>query len=234
MSIYVITGASRGIGLEFVRQVSSKGNTVFACARNPDQSEELRQLTDNKSVYSVKLDVTCDRSLKEAVQEVSKHATEGIDVLINNAGLTLTKNNVEEAPKDELIKVFETNVTGVTETTKAFLPLLRKRGSDHTKKILNISSSVGSISNTSSTGSAAYRISKSALNMTTKLQALHLAKENFIVYASHPGWVQTDMGGKEAKISPEESVKGQLAKLESATEQDNGGYFDWQSNPLDY
>lgn len=64
MSIYVITGASRGIGLEFVRQVSSKGNTVFACARNPDQSEELRQLTDNKSVYSVRLDVTCDRSLK--------------------------------------------------------------------------------------------------------------------------------------------------------------------------
>ncbi|KAG1486785.1 hypothetical protein G6F46_011712 [Rhizopus delemar] len=70
--------------------------------------------------------------------------------------------------------------------------------------------------------------------MTTKLQALHLAKENFIVYASHPGWVQTDMGGKEAKISPEESVKGQLAKLDSVTEQDNGGYFDWQSNPLDY
>ena len=64
MSVYVVTGASRGLGLEFIKQLSAKGSTVFACARNPDQAEELKKLVDNKKVYSIKLDTTNEQSLK--------------------------------------------------------------------------------------------------------------------------------------------------------------------------
>ncbi|CAO3697837.1 unnamed protein product [Rhizopus stolonifer] len=234
MATYVITGASRGIGLEFVKQISSKGNTVFACARNPDQSEDLQQLIDNKKVYGIKLDVTCDKSIKDAVAEITKHASGGIDVLINNAGIYVSGKNIEDISKDELFKAFETNVTGVTEVTNSLLPLFRKRGPDHVKKILNISSAVGSISNTTASGGSAYRISKCALNMATKLQALHLASENFLVYASHPGWVKTDMGGENATINTEKSVTGQLAKLDSITKAENGGFYDWKGERFEY
>ncbi|KAG1440055.1 hypothetical protein G6F56_012061 [Rhizopus delemar] len=234
MATYVITGASRGIGLEFAKQISSKGNIVFACARNPDQSKDLQQLIDNKKVHGIKLDVTCNKSIKDAVAEITKHAPEGIDVLINNAGIYVTRNTIEDTSKDELLKVFETNVTGVTEVTNSLLPLFRKRGPNHPKKILNISSAVGSISNTTAPGGSAYRISKCALNMTTKLQALQLASENFLVYASHPGWVQTDMGGENATINTEKSVAGQLAKLDSITEAENGGFYDWKGEKLEY
>ncbi|CEJ02853.1 hypothetical protein RMCBS344292_16847 [Rhizopus microsporus] len=232
MSIYVVTGASRGLGLEFVKQLSAKGNTIFACARNPDQAEELKKLIDNKNVYSIKLDTTNEQSLKSAVDEISKHAPNGIDVLINNAGISLSWKSIKETNKDELMKTFETNVAGVVETTNAFLPLLRKRGKDHTKKIVNISSLLGSIGGLDMQEGAAYRISKAALNMVTKLQSLQLAEENFIVYSAHPGWVQTDMGGANAQITPDVSIKGMLSKLESATLKDNGGFFDYTGEPV--
>lgn len=95
------------------------------------------------------------------------------------------------------MKIFETNVAGVSEVLKAFLPLLRKRGQDQTKKILNMSSMLGSIADME-TGDglgfgSAYCVSKAAVNMLTKMFANQLAKENFIIYASHPGWVKTDL-----------------------------------------
>jgi NAD(P)-dependent dehydrogenase (short-subunit alcohol dehydrogenase family) len=130
--------------------------------------------------------------------------------------------------------VFETNVAGVVETTNTFLPLLRKRGKDHIKKIVNISSLLGSIGGSDIQEAATYRISKAALNMVTKLQSLQLAEENFIVYSAHPGWVQTDMGGPDAHITPDVSIKGMLSKLESATSKDNGGFFDYTGEPVEW
>ncbi|KAI8051899.1 4-dihydrotrisporin dehydrogenase [Gilbertella persicaria] len=236
-SVYVITGASRGIGLEFVRQIAAKGNTVFACARNPDASEGLQKLVDNKKVFSVKLDTTNEESLKAAVKEIEKHASEGIDVLINNAGIgSKSSINPETVSKSDLLKTFETNVCGTSEATQAFLPLLRKRGQDKVKKIVNISSILGSLAKINEInpngGVVDYNISKTALNMLTRVTAHVLEKENFIVYASHPGWVKTDMGGDGAPVEPQDSVSGQLAKIENATVKDNGGYFDFEGNVL--
>ncbi|KAI8355576.1 4-dihydrotrisporin dehydrogenase [Blakeslea trispora] len=234
---YVITGASRGIGLEFVRQIAAKGNTVFACARNPDASEGLQKLVDNKRVFSVKLDTLSKDSLKAAVEYIEKHTSEGIDVLINNAGIGgSSASTPDKVTKENLLKAFETNVCGTSDSTQAFLPLLRKRGKDNVKKIVNISSILGSIAKINeingSGGVVEYNISKAALNMLTHTTAHVLAKENFVVYASHPGWVKTDMGGESAPVEPKDSVAGQLAKLESATSQDNGGYFDFEGNTL--
>ncbi|CAO3690307.1 unnamed protein product [Rhizopus stolonifer] len=240
MVSFVVTGASRGLGLEYVKQLSARGDTVFACARNPDQSQALTQIVDNQKVFAVKLDVTCEKSIKEAADEISKHAPEGVDVLVNNAGITGTEDNIEKVSKDELHQIFETNVVAVNEVTKGFLPLLRKRGNERVKKIVNMSSILGSIKGAGSPGLAffnsiaSYRVSKTALNMVTKLQSIHLAKENFIVYSIHPGWCQTDMGGEQAPLTTEESIRGQLVKIDSITASDNGGFFDWSGDVIEH
>ncbi|OAD02870.1 hypothetical protein MUCCIDRAFT_142722 [Mucor lusitanicus CBS 277.49] len=234
---YVVTGASRGLGLEFVNQLAAKGNTVFACARNPDSATGLQKLVDNKHVFAIKLDTTNYESVKAAAKEISKKAPEGIDVLINNAGIDgETPDTVVET--FDLASVFHTNVIGVSNVTKELLPLLQKRGKDHVKKIVNISSILGSIElidrlSTLPVGvNPAYNISKAALNMYVKMLANNLAKDNFIVYSSHPGWVATELGGKSAPVQAVDSIRGQLAKLESATAKDNGGFFDFEGKTL--
>ncbi|KAK4509878.1 uncharacterized protein ATC70_007182 [Mucor velutinosus] len=235
---YVVTGASRGLGLEFVHQLAAKGNTVFACARNPDSATGLQKLVDNKHVFAIKLDVDSHESIKAAAEEISKKTPEGIDVLINNAGIDgeAPGTAVETLLESDLATIFHTNVIGVSNVTKEFLPLLQKRGKDHVKKIVNISSLLGSITlanQTSPAGSRpAYNISKAALNMYVRMLATNLAKDNFIVYSSHPGWVATDLGGQSAPVQAVDSIRGQLAKLESVTAKDNGGFFDFEGKTL--
>lgn len=134
------------------------------------------------------------------------------------------------------MNVFETNVAGVSNVTEAFLPLLRKSGEDKTKKILNMSSIIGSIAVIASINpgsqASAYAVSKAALNMLTKMTATLLAKENFIVYASHPGWVKTDMGGENAPIEPVDSIAGMLNVIDNLTPEQNGAFLDFQGKEV--
>lgn len=133
--------------------------------------------------------------------------------------------------------MFETNVVGVASVIQAFLPLFRKRGPDAVKKILNISSLAGCINVVGSvdrcTHYPAYCVSKVALNMHTKMFANLLAKENFLIHSSHPGWVRTVMGGKDAPILPSESVAGMLKVLDNLTIEQNGTFWDHEGNELD-
>ncbi|KAI8370225.1 4-dihydrotrisporin dehydrogenase [Blakeslea trispora] len=227
-STFVITGTSRGLGLELVRQLSSKGHTVFACARNPDASEKLQALVDHKHVIPIQMDTVNKKSIETAVKEIERQAPDGIDVLINNAAILGDLHATpEELTRDSLGQVFDVNVSSTNDVTMSLLPLLRKRGQDKIKKIVNITSTIGSIELAHELGKdrVAYCVSKAALNMLTRLTALNLAKENFIVYAACPGYVKTDMGGKDAFITPEESVTNQIAKLEKVTLEDNGKFF---------
>jgi NAD(P)-dependent dehydrogenase (short-subunit alcohol dehydrogenase family) len=135
------------------------------------------------------------------------------------------------------LEVIGTNVFGVSDVTQAFVSLLRKRGQDKPKKIFNISSSLGSIGLVDSYKlpvkfSPAYRTSKTALNMLTKLTADELAEENFIVTAVHPGWVRTDLGSEHADISSEESISGMLTVLGKLTAKDNGLFYNYDGAPL--
>jgi NAD(P)-dependent dehydrogenase (short-subunit alcohol dehydrogenase family) len=110
------------------------------------------------------------------------------------------------------------------------LPLLRQRGQEKTKKIINISSTLGSLALTSTLKfpgrlGPAYCASKSALNMITKIFADELEEENFFVNSMCPGWVQTDMGGKEAPVSLEDSISGMLNTIENVATKENNGLF---------
>lgn len=140
------------------------------------------------------------------------------------------------SPADEFVKVFQTNVIGVNEVTKSFVPLLRKRGQDKVKKILNMSTTLGSIEKTMDTTagntSPPYAVSKSGLNMLTKLTANKLIKDNILVYASCPGWVQTDMGGSQAPLTPERSVRAQLKVLDELTAENTGKFFNHRGRPV--
>ncbi|CEP13991.1 hypothetical protein [Parasitella parasitica] len=237
--IYIVTGASRGIGLEFVKQIAAAGNTVFACARNPDGSKDLLELIDNKKVFAIKLDALSDESIKTAAAEIESKAPEGADYLINNAGICGTMGlDFEASSKKELNRVLETNLISVNEITKAFLPILRKRGQNKVKKILNMSSILGSIGQMEDNDGwgfgVAYCISKASVNMLTKMTANKLGKENFVVFASHPGWVSTDMGGEDAPVSTEDSVSGQLANLEKFGKGENGNFYDFEGKPISW
>lgn len=114
--------------------------------------------------------------------------------------------------------------------------MLRKRGQDKIKKILNISSFLGSIgdqekANPTTRGSA-YGVSKAALNMLTKMNAIYLSKERFSIICMHPGWVKTDMGGDSAPVEQVDSIAGMLKKLDSVTLEDNGGFFNYTGEAI--
>jgi NAD(P)-dependent dehydrogenase (short-subunit alcohol dehydrogenase family) len=134
--------------------------------------------------------------------------------------------------------VFETNVVGLNEVTKAFVPLLRKSSQGKTRKILNMSSMLGSMDlmkDADGLGfSPPYCVSKAAVNMLTKMTANKLVKENIVVYASHPGWCQTDMGGQDAPTTVPDSIRGQLATIDSLTVEDAGKFFDYERNPMNW
>ncbi|KAI8983840.1 4-dihydrotrisporin dehydrogenase [Pilobolus umbonatus] len=237
VSTYVITGASRGIGLEFAKQLSARGDIVIACVRNPDTATLLKPLVNNKKVHIVELDVNKEPTIKAAAEEISKLAPEGIDILINNAGIASEDRQRTGLNTEEYLKLFETNVCGVADVTQALAPLLlRNNSNEKNRKIVNISSLLGSNQETiifnAGGAASAYCVSKAAVNMLTTITANNLRPHHITVYASHPGWVQTDMGGEEAPVQPEDSVKGQIAKLDSIEFKETGGFFDFNGNTV--
>lgn len=207
----LITGCSRGIGLEFVRQYLSKGDTVYASCREPDAANNLLQLRDcyPERLFIEKLDACDDGSIEQLAQKLSKVP---IDILINNAATAgqsgVTIGNID---RSNFIKVFETNCLGVLKISEAFLPHLRR--SD--KKIITvISSRMGSISDNTSGRSYAYRSSKTALNAVMRSFAIDTQAIGIKVLLLHPGWVQTRMGGEKALVSPGESVSLMIEKIQ--------------------
>ncbi|KAJ3343896.1 hypothetical protein HDU93_005179 [Gonapodya sp. JEL0774] len=248
---FLITGASRGIGLEFVKQIAIKypDANIIAAVRNVEKSEAaVKAVAANKTgsgkLSVIQLDADDETSIKNAAVTVSNLYPEGIDILINNAGINLSTGVKDlETTAAQLTGTFTTNVVGPVLVTEAFLPHLRLK---QTRKIVNISSILGSIGLT--TGSPlSYNVSKAALNMgaflafvavfafnsvlTSHLElatvniALALKPENFTVIPIHPGWVQTDMGGEKAPITPLQSILGMLKVISEITPKVTGTYY---------
>jgi len=232
LKVYVITGASRGLGLEAVRQLANvEGNLIFAAARNPDSASDLKsiQAKSDGRVELVTLDVNDKKSIDAAAEAVSKK-TKHIDVLINNAGVGAGPN-YPDSPEPvtdakDLLPIFQTNVVGVQLVTQAFLPLLKAAikkndGKDKVPKVVNITSGMGSITQNSG-GMLSYRVSKAALDMLTSTWAIEVPEVAFLPIS--PGWVDTDMGQMGSKIwnikpplTPEQSIQGVLNVIDKAT-----------------
>jgi NAD(P)-dependent dehydrogenase (short-subunit alcohol dehydrogenase family) len=221
MPTVLITGANRGLGLEFCRQYAADNWTVIACCRHPDQASELNKLAQVKNVQAETLDV----GNFEQIDELSKKLTNTrIDVLINNAGIYGDKRELALGQFDyqTWTETLRINSMAPVKMAEAFLTHI-KRGDN--KLIINISSLMGSISDNGSGGSIFYRSSKAALNAAMKSLAIDLKDNDIGILTLHPGWVKTDMGGVNALISADESVTGMRTIIANFKSDQSGSFI---------
>ena len=227
MSI-LITGTNRGIGLEFVKHYIKNNEKVIATCRNRNSAKDLLELENTTNNLSlVELDVSNPNSINNFT---SKIAGLPIDTFISNAGVS-GPQNIEFGNFDakEWLDVFNVNTIAPLLITQKILKNLRL-GKD--KKLVFISSKVGSIEDNTSGGMYIYRTSKTALNQVIKSLSIDLKGENFIVVALHPGWVQTDMGGPNALIDTETSVKGLIEVIDNLTPKNSGKFYNYDGSPI--
>lgn len=217
----VVTGANRGIGLEFVRQFAARGDDVVATARHPASATRLQSVANGSagrvSVYP--LDVLDDRSARALAEALGDLR---VDVLINNAGISGKMTSLEDLDLPDVLRTFDVDALGPIRVTRALLPSMRRAG---TRKIVHITSKMGSISDNTSGGAYGYRMAKAALNMACKSMALDLGEEGFTVFVVNPGWVQTAMGGKRAPTSVEESVANMIGLIDRVGPEASGKFF---------
>lgn len=229
MPTVLITGANRGLGLEFCRQYAAAGWKVLACCRDPDRAEALNALAVRHPALSVH---RLDLARFDTVDALSAAlAAEPIDVLLNNAGVYGDSGNNGFGALDYELwsQVFKINAEAPVKIAEAFLPQLRK-GSR--KLIVAVTSLMGSIADNASGGSMLYRSSKAALNQAMKSLAIDLRASGIGVLLLHPGWVRTDMGGANAPTSPEESVTGLRRVIENYTPGDSGRFLNFRGQEL--
>jgi NAD(P)-dependent dehydrogenase (short-subunit alcohol dehydrogenase family) len=227
----LVTGASRGIGLEYTRQWLAAGARVFALARDPERSAELMRLASGNpdALVAVPCDVADDASVGAARRRVGEE-TDGLEILINNAGVMGSHEDLESLDLDVVRRTFEVNAIGPIRVTRAFVDLLM--GGKRPRRIVNMTSLMGSIDDNRSGDAYAYRMSKAALNMATRSMAVDLSRDGVVAVALHPGWVRTAMGGKSAPTPVEEAVASLVRTIESLDMDRSGGFYDRDGQPL--
>ena len=224
MARVLVTGANRGLGLEFTRELLARGDRVYATCRHPGKALALTEQAGAHPghLHVLPLDLDKERSIAELVREVGA-LTDALDVLINNAGVLVSGERFGALTAKALGDTFASNVTGPVLLTQALAPLLHK---GKNAKVMNLSSQLGSISGVGGFGTPSYAISKAALNMATRQLAAALATQGISVFCVHPGWVQTDMGGAGAPLTPQQSVSKLLAVLDAMGARDAGRFVD--------
>lgn len=228
----LITGAGRGLGLEFARQCRARGMRVIGAVRNPDRAEALIALSkeDGPPVDVVALDVG-DAASIDAVGAAVGALTDRVDLLVNNAGINSMSAGIPDEQRNLKLGTLEAegiatmvrvNAIGPILVTQALLPLLE--AADDPRVIL-ISSWLGSMGKKAKGGNYGYCGSKATLNMLGRALALDLVDKKITCALFNPGWVQTDMGGKRADLTPEDSVGGILKAAMALTLDDNGRFL---------
>lgn len=227
MATVLVTGANRGLGLEFVRQYAADGWEVRAAARDPEKSKELTKLAEQHKNISVHaLDVADEESVQDLADALDGDA---IDVLIHNAGVyPRDGQSIGKIDYDGWRDAMETNLFGVFRVTEA---LLENVLASERKQIAAVSTGMSSLRGVQSgpalTGGTAYqyRTSKTALNMALSVLAKELAPEGVSVTLLDPGWVKTDMGGAGAQLTPEQSISGMRKVLAGAPKELAGKFL---------
>ncbi|OSX61335.1 hypothetical protein POSPLADRAFT_1047550 [Postia placenta MAD-698-R-SB12] len=232
-STWLITGSSRGLGLEIVRQlIRSPANLVIATCRNPAAATALQALRgDSKGpLHVVPLDVSDPDSIRSSVKTVEDIlGDQGLDYLYNNAGISPGIEPAFDFEYSDLLETLKINIAAPALISQVYLPLVEK---SNRKVIINVSSGLGSIGLDRGSVYSAYSVTKAGLNMLTYKQAK--AKPDLIVITLAPGWTKTGeyMGGPNAVLEPYQSVEGQLKVVTGLTPQDSGKFFDYTGEIL--
>ena len=225
MATVLITGANRGLGLEFCRQYAAEGWQVLACCRNPETADKL---ADIPQVRVFPLDVSDFAQIDNLAEQLQDTA---IDVLINNAGIygDSPRHGFGQLDYAAWTKTLTINTQAPVKMAEAFLPHLQ-RGDK--KMMVTITSQMGSIADNGSGGSILYRTSKAALNVAMKSISIDLEGQGIGVLVLHPGWVKTDMGGPNALIDSHISVTGMRQVMAQFTLAQSGSFLKYDGSSL--
>jgi NAD(P)-dependent dehydrogenase (short-subunit alcohol dehydrogenase family) len=223
----LVTGANRGLGLEFARQYAADGWNVLAGCRKPSKAQALQRLSQDMKgkLTLVEIDVTDARSVKRAAAEVGEGA---VDVLINCAGVMgKSDQTIGTIDYGDWAQVLDVNVMGPARVTEAFLERVVQSSS---RAIVTITSGMGSIADNTSGGYVPYRTSKAAVNMVMRSAAIDLARQRVICVVINPGWVKTDMGGPGATLTPEQSVTAMRRVIGRLGPKDSGKFYNYDGH----
>lgn len=245
----LITGTSRGLGLEMVRQFAETQrplSALFACCLDPANSEELQALAKKHSdiIKVIQMDVADPVSIKQAAAQVaSQLGPSGLNLIINNAAIAVYTTVLKSSAED-MINCYKTNTVGPMCIIQEFLPLLRAAAKDsgisgmscHKAAVVNISTNLSSNELVEELYAklpmVPYRCSKAALNMVTSCVCLELREEQILCALLHPGWVRTQMGGSDGEIEVEESIGGMINVMNSMTEKNHGALVNYKGLSL--
>jgi NAD(P)-dependent dehydrogenase (short-subunit alcohol dehydrogenase family) len=220
----LITGANRGLGFEFARQYLADGWQVYAACRDLVSASELRRLAEDsgETLRILAMDVTDPASIKAAAEELDGQT---IDLLLNNAGIIGPRSQtIGNIDYEAWAKVIDVNTMGPTRVSEAFVDHVAR--SDR-KLIVTLTSGMGSLADNTSGGSIAYRSSKAAVNMVMRSLAIDLAPRGLTCVVVNPGWVQTDMGGANATLTPVESVTALRRLIDTLGPAQSGKFFNY-------
>jgi NAD(P)-dependent dehydrogenase (short-subunit alcohol dehydrogenase family) len=231
MSATLVTGASAGLGLEFVRQCLDRGDDVIAGTRHGSPELAALGARHGARLIELPLDTGDERSIADSRRGLEGRVS-AVHLLVNNAGLYSHQSrnwNPSATPlstvsSDELMDVFRVNAAGPILMVRHYLDLLAAGRA----RVLNLSSLIGSVSHKTGPGDYAYAASKAALNIMTRALAAELRSEGVVPIAITPGWVRTAMGGAGAALSPAESVRGMLDVAARLSPGDAGRFVDYQ------
>jgi NAD(P)-dependent dehydrogenase (short-subunit alcohol dehydrogenase family) len=233
MSQYLITGANRGIGLAFTKQLLNRGDSVIACCRNPENATELNELSlkiKNDSLIIYKLDVNDETAIKSLPKFLIEKGLL-IDVLILNAGIAEPSETIGSLYQQAILQTINTNAIAPMLTIQALSNSFKTQ--NRYAKIICISSDLGSITYASDlTYGLSYGMSKAALNMGVKKISTALSQKKIAIIALHPGWVLTDLGGANATFSPIQSVEFMLTVIDNLTIAQTGSFLDFRGQKI--
>jgi NAD(P)-dependent dehydrogenase (short-subunit alcohol dehydrogenase family) len=238
MQHILITGANRGLGLEFTRQYLERGEHVFAGCRKPAAASALQalQVQYSERLSIVALDVADAESIRSACVALQSQ-TDRLDVLINNAGIYSSVGSSEPSERlgkltfEDALMVLRVNAVGPLLVAQACLDLLR---AGEQARIINISSGYGSVSGNAGGFPYYYSASKAALNMFMRSLAADAKRWGITTVLLDPGWVRTDMGGPSAPITPGEAVHSMIRLIDSLRLRQSGRFLNCQGREQDW
>jgi NAD(P)-dependent dehydrogenase (short-subunit alcohol dehydrogenase family) len=227
MSTVLITGANRGLGLEFTRQYAAAGWKVLATCRDPQNATELNTIAGEIQVLP--LDIT-DYLAIETVSRILR--AEKIDLLLNNAGLYGSRAVAfGETDYEDWFDVFRVNTQAPLKMAECFVEQV---ANSDKKLIVSISSRLGSIGENDEGQQYTYRSTKAALNAINKSMSVDLVERGITTVVLHPGWAQTDMGGPNAAVDPVDSVAGMRSVIDNLTTADTGRNISYDGSSIDW